>query len=251
MSDHEIPELVNFKNNPSIGNDLKELLGALIAYSDQKTLEIKQSIEETNKTTYARLDNIEARVRALEVAATDTDPSSVKLVGFPRINPENYDKYVQHFINFLGCPRIMPHVIAIREWKRTPQQPSGPNSPPSPFTLVVKFSSPTVRDEVMSHKATIVGKTQRDIFSNDSNTRVYMDPLNTSRTHQIATKARWVAKKHQLPGPLIRGNLASLRRTPQSTLTPLYTEADLVAFEKSLPLPQPPTERDQPTLPTV
>lgn len=166
------------------------------------------------------------------------------------------------FLTCLECPLSFNQVINIREWTfsprdrnhpannsttlstptPTPPPSSSPNNnndkqiptQPLDLTLAVKFFSNSVRDFVMSHKARMRGKTVKDIFDQDFDTPVYMDSLSSSAFHILCFKARFLAKKFDLPGPRIQGNTVLMRLSASARPSCINSIEDLQALETKL-----------------
>lgn len=215
-----------FMSNPKRSEEGKEILailqGGLVDISTRLG-----RIESSYDALAQDVSEVQYDMSVARTRLSEPDPSEVRFKGIPRIAESAFDATVNAILEFIGCRRVISQIINIREWLPPPTEAERASG--AIFSIVVQFSSPTVRDRVMSCKPKLRDQTVATILGTGPNTPIYMDAITAPDVHQLAYKTRMLAKQLQLPNPRARGNVLLMQATPDAPPVTIFSERDLTA----------------------
>ena len=117
---------------------------------------LETRLNEVAKSTSERFSQVDARLQALEQRAGEQNRSAAEIVvsGLPTRGQLSYEDTVTRIFNFIGATRFLVDVISIRKLNSTKENeisstPNDDSAVHTSFSLILRFKSVQVRNEVM------------------------------------------------------------------------------------------------------
>lgn len=221
-------------SNPHANQDIRSLAQILQTQFN----DLNGRLQQYNDSSSNRLSRLENQMHTLRTRVTDEDPCEIRFKGIPNSDSSTFKPTLVKLLSLLDIPDVAAHIIHIRPWTFTPPHstatPDPNTSTPLPTSIVARFSSPSVRNFVLSRKPQLRELSFKDISSDEPPTPIYMDCLTSPYIHQLTLKARALAKRLGLPGPRSRGNKIFMRISRSAPETEIFNEEDLLLVESSI-----------------
>ncbi|KAJ8686251.1 hypothetical protein QAD02_022045 [Eretmocerus hayati] len=218
---------------------------------DERMTEVNSSIE--------RLDvNISERIGRVENQLVDVrhdlgqvvqksilvDKAEVLITGLPKQPDVPNVNILNSLFNFLKVPRLLNFIFDMRVWtgpdmSNTRKIPTGRTDTQSSsssgitsldsqlFSMVVKFLSPTVRDEFIFRCSKLKDKWIQHIFNVNGTSQVFCENLWPPEVYRFFKKTYNISRNLNYERPVVKNLVVCVRETRESALIPINSEKDL------------------------
>ena len=148
------------------------------------------------------------------------DPCEILVTGLPRVLSLSPTEIVKRLLLFIGLSNAINYVFSTRSWK--PKHFKGTTN-----GLVIRFSSPIVRNEVLK-KIRCQKNFNSGIFGSVDNNRLNVTDLLPKSMYLLFLKARKLYKTLNYDPPIIKNGVIYMRKDSYSTFIPIFTHNNLI-----------------------
>ncbi|KAJ8682319.1 hypothetical protein QAD02_018111 [Eretmocerus hayati] len=246
MPDPPAPPTFNDPNTPQYIRDLGSYMHATTTTTQDQLTSINARLTElagvSHQNTHA-IANLQTEIRS---ARTTVDPCELRFSGIPSNTPLSDDDLLKIVLTAMGCAERIGPPLSVRRWvtpvgrnQQTQNQPStSGNQPANTMALVAKFSSPTVRDFVLSKSIALKDHTSHTLFGVGGAYRIYISHVLPSTVYPIWRASLAKAKEINYLRPTIENMTVIMRADRRSAPVPILSQQELLLLP---PRPQRPT----------
>ncbi|KAJ8684565.1 hypothetical protein QAD02_020357 [Eretmocerus hayati] len=185
------------------------------------------------------ISNLQAEVRSSRAVV---DLCELRFSGVPEDSPIPDEELATKILTQMRCVDRVGPLLSVRRWALPSNRPPASNAVnPTPSqaapggithekttSLVVKFSSPTVRDYVLSKSVHLKDATVNSIFGFGGQHRMYVSHVLPSSVYPIWRAALSKAKELNYLRPQIHNMTVVMRPDLKSPTIPIITKEDLI-----------------------
>ncbi|KAJ8671724.1 hypothetical protein QAD02_002983 [Eretmocerus hayati] len=218
---------------------------------DERMTEVNSSIERLDVKISERIGRVENQLVDVrhdlgQVVQKSilVDKAEVLITGLPKQPDVPNVNIVNSLFNFLEVPRLLNFIVDMRVWTgpdmsntrngptdRTDTQSSSSSGITSPdsqlFSMVVKFLSPTVRDEFIFRCSKLKDKSIQHIFNVNGTSQVFCKNLWPPEVYRLFKKTHNISRNLNYERPVVKNLVVCVQKTRESALIPINSEKDL------------------------
>ena len=202
---------------------------------------LESRLNEVARTTSERFSQVDARLQALEQRAVEQTfrpyESTVEIVvsGLPTRGQLTYEEIVNRIFNFIGATRFLGDIISIRKLKALKEKGSssttnGDNAVLMSYSLILRFKSVQVRNEVMRLKIVKGNIHVVTIFPdlpNLAENKVFLNEFLPKEELALLRLVRARAKARNYERVWVRNEQIFVRKSSHSDIISITSESDL------------------------
>ena len=205
---------------------------------------LESRLNEVARTTSERFSQVDARLQALEQRAVEQtfrpheSTAEIIVSGLPTRGQLSYGEIVTSIFNFIGANRFLGDLISIKKLNTVKENgslstPDGGTATLMSFSLILRFKSVQVRNEVMRLKilkgnipVVTVSPNLPDLAEN----KVFLNKFLTKEVHKLLRLVRARAKARNYEWVWVRNEQIFVRKNSDSEVIPISSESDLNKF---------------------
>lgn len=199
---------------------------------DTKLNTIEARVNESSAQHAADMAEVRAELAAARQNSTNEDTCEAIFSGLPATLLDT-QAAATRVLTAINLPALASFITRIRPWH--PRDPRSNNreaasQEPATMAIVVKFVSPSIRDDVIRNANLLETFSSQTLFGSGGATRIYLNALYPKDVYRLRAKAFRVAKEKGYDRPIVKNLVVCMRATRDSPLIPVYSDADLAAL---------------------
>ncbi|KAL7288546.1 hypothetical protein TKK_0017288 [Trichogramma kaykai] len=213
----------------SIGERIEAVAASLTARMDEIDRVQAESRVKIDENTN-EIDRLKSEIRVLKESTQHyADTCEVRFGGLSDL-PDDVGgtEAVASILKVLKCDESVSRIVSVRKWMPS-RSKAASGAAAADSSLVARFTSPVVRDAVMSCTYRLATATSGSIFGTTDQGKIFASPILPPTLYKLWRAALTKSKELNYMRPLLRGFSVFMRATPTSSLGGIKNLSDLTA----------------------
>lgn len=219
------------KNMTETSQDVSDLKSSLQFHSDQQE-DLKKRVDQlTARTQNSSLsaDSVKSLELKINVLEQQARQCNLELSNVPEKRGENLLNIVETIGNVIGCNISQNDIVSAHRVPHVHQQAKNPKN------IIVKLTTRTLRDNVLSATRLNKGVTTNQLGISGAEQKIYINEHLTLKNKQLFRRSRELAKKHNYRYVWVKHSTILARETDNSPVLAIRNENDLDKIKTANP----------------